>query len=80
MAELTEKQKEIRRKAVKDYRKRVETIRSMLPIGTKERIKNLTGKSCNAFIKELVLKELDKLERKNAKEKINEQNNENQWK
>ena len=38
-----------------------------LPLGTKERIKELTGKSCNAFIKEVVVKELDKIERKKAK-------------
>ena len=33
----------------------------------KERIKELTGMSCNAFIKETVVKELDKIERKNAR-------------
>ena len=65
MPEYTEKQKEQRRKAVADFMNR---INCQLPLGTKDRIKKLTGKSCNAFIKEVVVKELDKIERKKAKE------------
>ena len=67
MAEYTEKQKQQRRKAVSDFMKTVDRVNCQLPLGTKERIKKLTGKSCNAFIKETVVKELDKIERKNAK-------------
>lgn len=33
-----------------------------LPKGSKERIKELTGKSCNAYISELVLADLERLE------------------
>lgn len=67
MPEYTEKQKEQRRKAVADFMKTVDRVNCQLPLGTKERIKELTGKSCNAFIKEVVVKELDKIERKRAK-------------
>lgn len=36
-----------------------------LPKGTKDKIKSLTGKSCNAYISELVVKDLDNLENTN---------------
>lgn len=68
MAEYTEKQKESRRKAVADFMKTVDRVNCQFPLGTKERIKKLTGRSCNAYIKETIVKELDKLERKKAKE------------
>ena len=35
-----------------------------LPKGTKEKIKELTGKSCNAYISELVLADIERLENK----------------
>lgn len=66
--EYTEKQKEQRRKAVADFMKTVDRVNCQFPLGTKDRIKELTGKSCNAFIKETVIKELDKIERKKSKE------------
>ena len=66
MPEYTEKQREQRRKAVADFMKTVDRVNC--PLGTKERIKELTGKSCNAFIKETVIKELDKIERKKSKD------------
>lgn len=66
--EYTKKQKEQRRKAVANFMKTVDRVNCQFPLGTKERIKELTGKSCNAFIKETIIKELDKLERKKAKE------------
>ena len=65
--EYTEKQKEQRRKAVADYMRTVDRVNCQLPKGTKERIKRLTGMSCNAFIKETIVKELDKIERKQAR-------------
>lgn len=68
MVEYTEKQKESRRKAVADFMKTVDRVNCQFPLGTKERIKKLTGKSCNAYIKETIVRELDKLERKKAKE------------
>ena len=68
MPEYTEKQKEQRRKAVAEYMKTVDRVNCQFPLGTKERIKELTGKSCNAFIKETVLNELNKIERKKAKQ------------
>lgn len=67
MAEYTEKQKEQRRKAVADFMKTVDRVNCQFPLGTKDRIKALTGMSCNAFIKETVVRELDKIERKNAR-------------
>ena len=36
----------------------------VLPKGTKEKIKELTGKSCNAYISALVLEDLEQLESK----------------
>lgn len=69
MAEYTEKQRQQRREAVERYQKTVDRVNCQFPLNTKERIKELTGKSCNAFIKEVVLKELDKMERKQAREK-----------
>lgn len=36
----------------------------VLPKGTKEKIKELTGQSCNAYISALVLENLEKLESK----------------
>ena len=68
MPEYTEKQKEQRRKAVADFMKTVDRVNCQFPLGTKEKIKEVTGMSCNAFIKETVLKELEKIERKKAKE------------
>lgn len=67
MQEYTEKQKQQRRKAVADFMKTVDRVNCQLPLGTKDRIKALTGMSCNAFIKETVVRELDKIERKNAR-------------
>lgn len=67
MIEYTEEQKKQRRKAVSDFMKTVDRVNCQLPLGTKERIKELTGMSCNAFIKETIVKELDKIERKNAR-------------
>lgn len=54
---------EYTKKAINKYNSKFDRIAVNLPIGTKERIKELTGKSCNAYISELVLAELDKLER-----------------
>lgn len=54
---------ELNRKRLQEYRKTVEEVKAFVPKGTKERIK-AQGYSANAFIKELVLKELDRLEGK----------------
>ena len=53
--------------AINKYNAKFDRVAVNLPKGTKERIKELTGMSCNAFIKETVVKELDKIERKNAR-------------
>lgn len=50
---------------VKKYRETVDRVNCLLPKGTKDRIKALTGGSCNNFIKNCVLSELDRLERLN---------------
>lgn len=59
----TEQQAEQRRKAVAKYTESVDRVNCLLPAGTKERIKAVSGKSCNAFIKEAVLIQLEQLER-----------------
>ena len=59
---------EYTKKAINKYNSKFDRIAVNLPIGTKERIKELTGKSCNAYISELVLAELDRLERSRSSE------------
>ena len=54
---------EYTKKAINKYNSKFDRIAVNLPIGTKERIKELTGKSCNAYISDLVLSELEQLER-----------------
>ena len=53
---------EYTKKAINKYNSKFDRIAVNLPIGTKERIKELTGKSCNAYISDLVLAELERLE------------------
>ena len=56
------------KKAINKYNSKFDRIAVNLPIGTKERIKELTGKSCNAYISELVLAELERIERSKSSE------------
>ena len=55
---------EYTKKAINKYNSKFDRIAVNLPKGTKERIKALTGKSCNAYVSELVVKDLDSLESK----------------
>lgn len=59
---------EYTKKAINKYNSKFDRIAVNLPIGTKERIKELTGKSCNAYISDLVLAELERLERGKSSE------------
>lgn len=59
---------EYTKKAINKYNSKFDRIAVNLPIGTKGRIKELTGKSCNAYISELVLAELERLERDKTSE------------
>lgn len=61
MRKYTEEQLKLRKEAVKRHDENIDKIVCRLPAGTKERIAR-TGKSGNAFIKECVLAELDRLE------------------
>lgn len=65
MAEYTEKQAEQRRQAVKNYTKNsVDRVNCLLPKGTKERIKAVApNKSINAFIKDVILLQLEAMEK-----------------
>lgn len=54
---------EYTKKAINKYNSKFDRIAVNLPIGTKERIKELTGKSCNAYISDLVLADLERLDR-----------------
>ena len=56
---------EYTKKAIQNYNNKFDRVAVNLPKGTKERIKELTGKSCNAYISELVIKDLDNLENAN---------------
>ena len=53
---------EYTKKAINKYNSKFDRIAVNLPIGTKDRIKEITGKSCNAYISALVLADLDQLE------------------
>ena len=55
---------EYTKKAIQNYNNKFDRIAVNLPKGTKEKIKALTGKSCNAYVSELVVKDLDSLESK----------------
>ena len=55
---------EYTKKAIQRYNDKFDRIAVNLPKGTKEKIKELTGLSCNKYISELVLKNLELLEEK----------------
>lgn len=62
--EYTEKQKEQRRKAVREYEKRNYRLNIVFPAGTKERIEKLGLNMTNsAFIRDTVLQKLEELEK-----------------
>lgn len=63
MNNLTEEQKEKRRQAVKRHEMNVDRVNCRLPLGTKERIRKITGMSCDAFIKQVVVQELERIEK-----------------
>lgn len=49
--------------AINKYNAKFDRIAVNLPKGTKDRIKEITGKSCNAYINELVLQDLEQREK-----------------
>ena len=59
---------EYTKKAINKYNSKFDRIAVNLPIGTKERIKELTGKSCNSYISDLVLADLERLENEKSSE------------
>lgn len=52
---------EYTKRAINNYNNRFDRIAVNLPKGTKDRIKELTGKSCNAYISELVIADLERM-------------------
>lgn len=60
-------------RAINKYNAKFDRIAVNLPKGTKERIKELTGKSCNAYLSELALADLDRLEQSDTKREEPEQ-------
>ena len=56
---------EYTKKAIQNYNNKFDRVAVNLPKGTKEKIKELTGKSCNAYISELVINDLENLEKSN---------------
>ena len=73
--------KEAKERLSKQYKRQNEYIKEkydrvsvVLPDKTKDRIKELTGKSCNAYISALVLADLDLLENGGSVEKPKPQN------
>ncbi len=61
-------------RAINKYNAKFDRIAVNLPKGTKERIKELTGKSCNAYLSELALADLDRLENLGVKEQPQAEN------
>jgi hypothetical protein len=55
-------------RAINKYNSKFDRIAVNLPKGSKERIKELTGKSCNAYLAELALADLDRLEKAGLEE------------
>ena len=53
---------EYTKRAINNYNAKFDRSAVNVPKGTKEKIKELTGQSCNAFISALVLAELERLE------------------
>lgn len=65
--------------AVNKYNSKFDRIAVNLPKGTKEEIKQLTGKSCNAFISLIVITELERIKSKKMEaEEKKRYNNKNQ--
>ena len=56
---------EYTKKAIQNYNNKFDRVAVNLPKGTKDKIKELTGKSCNAYISELVINDLENLEKSN---------------
>ena len=62
--EYTEKQKEQRRKAVRNYENNNYRSNIVFPKGTKERIESLgLNKTASAFVRDTVLAKIDELEK-----------------
>ena len=62
--EYTEKQKEQRRKAVRNYENNNYRVNIVFPKGTKERIESLgLNKTASAFVRDTVLSKIDELEK-----------------
>ena len=59
---------EYTKKAINNYNAKFDRIAVNLPKGTKERIKELTRQSCNAYISSLVITELERLEAQTTSE------------
>lgn len=69
--EYTEKQKEQRRKAVREYEKRNYRLNIVFPAGTKERIESLgLNMSNTAFIRDIVLQRIEELEKEQREKGI----------
>ena len=53
-------------KAINKYNAKFDRIAVNLPKGTKEIIKELTGKSCNAYISDLVIKDIERIKKEQS--------------
>lgn len=67
--------KDYTKKAIKKYKDKHDIISVMLPLGTKDDIRSLTGKSVNSFINEIIEKELNILRAKKPEEDPNDPRN-----
>lgn len=53
---------EYTKRAIQNYNAKFDRIAVNLPKGTKDKIKELTGLSCNKYISDLVIKDLERME------------------
>lgn len=57
---------EYTKRAINNYNNKFDRVAVNLPKGTKDKIRDLTGKSCNAYISELVIADLERISLDNS--------------
>ena len=61
---------EYTKRAINKYNSKWDRIAINLPIGYKDKIRGITGKSCNAYISELVIKDIERMERETDRNEL----------
>lgn len=69
---------EYTKRAINNYNNKFDRLAVNTPKGTKERIKKLTGLSCNAYASALILSDLERLEKEQSTGKAEQEQEEEQ--